>query len=206
MCLSFFSFVRHVSHLFQFLAQTLLIVRRDWSFDIHIIYAVTEQYRIVLNLLCWTNQSDDGTFSRQLSSIEEHSDEAIYGLVFGIALVIVMWYWLLLQTTTSHQYITYNPAIDISAGLAHFSDGRASSGHYILSSTGPYGPPRYMPDNQISNSDGPNDDKSQYVIFAQASAPHLSSVRTVLLLPREARAPRGASRTCQSSTHTDVSV
>ena len=59
-----------------------------------------------------------------------------------------------------------HPALDISAGPAHFSDRRTSSGQYILSFTGPYGPSRYMSGHQISYSGGPNDDKSQYVLFA----------------------------------------
>ena len=66
--------------------------------------------------------------------------------------------------------------LDISTGPAHFSDHRASSGQYILSFTGPYGPPRYMSGHQISNSGGPNDDKSQYVLFARAPVPHLGAV------------------------------
>ena len=72
------------------------------------------------------------------------------------------------------------------AGPAHFSDRRASSGQYILSFTGPYGPPRYMSGHQISNSGGPNDDKSQYVLFARAPVPHLGSFRAVILLQRDA--------------------
>ena len=76
------------------------------------------------------------------------------------------------------------------AGPAHFSDCRASSGWYILSFTGPYGPPRYMSGHQISNSGGPNDDKSQYVLFARAPVPHLGSFRAVLLLHRDASVTR----------------
>ena len=76
------------------------------------------------------------------------------------------------------------------AGLAHFSDHRASSGQYIISFTGPYGPPRYMSGHQISNSGGPNDDKSQYVLFARAPVPHLGSFRAVLLLQRDASVTR----------------
>ena len=68
------------------------------------------------------------------------------------------------------------------AGLAHFSDRWTSSGQYISSFTGPYGPPRYMSGQQISNSAGPNDDKSQYVLFAGVPAPHLGSFRAVILL------------------------
>ena len=53
----------------------------------------------------------------------------------------------------------YHAALDIStgplarwpAGPAHFSDRRASSSQYILSFTGPYGPPRYMSGHHISN-------------------------------------------------------
>ena len=87
------------------------------------------------------------------------------------------------------------------AGPVHFSDRRASSGQYILSFTGPYGPPRYMSGHQISNSSGPNDDKSQYVLFARAPVPHLGSFRAVLL-----RRQRDASRSqaCQSNTLTSV--
>ena len=76
------------------------------------------------------------------------------------------------------------------AGPVHFSDRRASSGQYISSFTGPYGPPRYMSGQQISNSAGPNDDKSQYVLFAGAPAPHLGSFRAVLLLQRDANVSR----------------
>ena len=72
------------------------------------------------------------------------------------------------------------------AGLAHFSDRRTSSGQYILSFTGPYGPVKDMSGHQISNSAGPNDDKSQHVLFTRAPAPHLGSVRAVLLLQRDA--------------------
>ena len=35
----------------------------------------------------------------------------------------------------------YIAALDISTGPAHFSDRRTSSGQYISSFTGPYGPP-----------------------------------------------------------------
>ena len=76
------------------------------------------------------------------------------------------------------------------AGPVHFSDRRASSGQYILSFTGPYGPPRYMSGHQISNSAGPNNDKSHYVLFARAPAPHLGSFRSVLLLHRDASVAR----------------
>ncbi len=47
-----------------------------------------------------------------------------------------------------------------------------------------------MSGQQISNSAGPNDDKSQYVIFAGAPAPHLGSFRAVLLLQRDASVAR----------------
>ena len=91
------------------------------------------------------------------------------------------------------------------AGPAHFSDRRASSGQYILSFTGLYEPPRYMSGHQISNSAGPNDDKLQYVLLAQAPVPHLGSFRAVLLLCT-ARRQRVASRSgaCQSNTLTSV--
>ena len=81
-------------------------------------------------------------------------------------------------------------ALDISTGPAHFSDRRTSSDQYIFSFTGPYGPPRYMSGHQISNSGGPNDDKSQYVLFARAPVPHLGSFRAVLLLQRDASVTR----------------
>ena len=81
-------------------------------------------------------------------------------------------------------------ALDISTGPLHFSDRRASSGQYILSFTGPYGPPRYRSGHQISISGGPNDDKSQYVLFARAPVPHLGSFRAVLLLQRDASMTR----------------
>ena len=80
------------------------------------------------------------------------------------------------------------------AGPAHFSDRRTSSGQYILSSTGPYGPPRYMSGHQISNSAGPDDDKSQDVSFARAPAPHLGSFRADLLLQGDASVSRGGVR------------
>ena len=76
------------------------------------------------------------------------------------------------------------------AGPAHFSDRRTSSGQYILSFTGPYGPPRYMSGHQISNSAGPNDDESQYILFARAPVPRLGSCRAVLLLQRDASVAR----------------
>ena len=88
------------------------------------------------------------------------------------------------------------------AGPAHFSDRRASSGQYILSFTGLYGPPTYMSGHQISNSAGPNDDKSQYVLFARAPVSHLGSFRAVILLQRDASGV--ASRACQSNTLTPV--
>ena len=47
-----------------------------------------------------------------------------------------------------------------------------------------------MSGQQISNSAGPNDDKSQYVLFAGAPAPHLGSFRAVLLLQRDASVAR----------------
>ena len=81
-------------------------------------------------------------------------------------------------------------ALDISAGPAHFSDRRASSGQSILSFTGPYGPPRHISGHQISNSAGPNDDKSHYVLFAWAPATHLGSFRAVLLLQQDASVAR----------------
>ena len=76
------------------------------------------------------------------------------------------------------------------AGPAHFSDRRTSSGQYILSVTGPYGPPRYMSGHQISNSAGPNGDNSQCVFFARSPVPHLGSFRTALLLQRDASVSR----------------
>ena len=76
------------------------------------------------------------------------------------------------------------------AGPAHFSDRRTSSGQYILSVTGPYGPPRYMSGHQISNSAGPNDDNSQCVFFARSPVPHLGGFRAALLLQRDASVSR----------------
>ena len=91
------------------------------------------------------------------------------------------------------------------AGPGHFSDRRTSSGQYILSFTGPYGPPRYMSGHQISNSAGPNDDKSQYVLFVRAPVPHLGSFRAFLLLQRDASVSRvGVGHV--TIKHTDVSV
>ena len=86
------------------------------------------------------------------------------------------------------------------AGPVHFSDRRTSSGQYILSFTGPYGPPRYMSGHQISNSAGPNDDKSQHIFFARAPVPHIGSTFAT------ARSQRGASRSraCQSNTLTSA--
>ena len=84
------------------------------------------------------------------------------------------------------------------AGPAHFSDRRTSSGQYILSFTGPYGPPRYMSGHQISNSVGPNDDKSQHIFFRAAPVPHLGSTFAT------ARSQRDASRACQSNTLTSA--
>ncbi len=83
---------------------------------------------------------------------------------------------------------TESAALDISTGPLAWrtfqtaGPVRAST----LSFTGPYGPPRYMSGHQISNSGGPNDDKSQYVLFARAPVPHLGSFRAVLLLQRDA--------------------
>ena len=97
------------------------------------------------------------------------------------------------------------------AGPAHFSDRRTSSDQYILSVTGPYGPPRYMSGHQISNSAGPNDDNSKYVFFARSPVPHLGSARpTSRQFSRipfaTARRQRIASpsRACQSNTLTSV--
>ena len=92
------------------------------------------------------------------------------------------------------------PALDISTGPAHFSDRRTSSGQYILSVTGPYGPPRYMSGHQISNSAGPNDDNSQYVFFAPTSRQFSRSPFTTARRQRVA----SPSRACQSNTLTSV--
>ena len=73
------------------------------------------------------------------------------------------------------------------AGPAHFSDRRTSSGQYIFSFTGPYGQPRYMSGHHISNSAGPNDDKSQHIIYFSRRPSHISAV---LLLQREASVAR----------------
>ena len=93
------------------------------------------------------------------------------------------------------------------AGPAHFSDRRTSSGQYILSVTGPYGPPRYMSGHQISNSAGPNDDNSQCVFFARSPVPHLGGFRAALLAKfATARRQRvtSPSLACQSNTLTSV--
>ena len=110
-------------------------------------------------------------------------------------------------------FIGARAALDISTGPLAWrtfqtaGPVRAST----LSFTGPYGPPRYMSGHQISNSGGPNDDKSQYVLFARAPVPHLGSFRAVLLLQRDASATparhqRDVSRSqaCQSNTLTSV--
>ncbi len=47
-----------------------------------------------------------------------------------------------------------------------------------------------MSGHQISNSAGPNDDKSHYVLFARAPAPLFGSFRAVLLLQRDASVAR----------------
>ncbi len=47
-----------------------------------------------------------------------------------------------------------------------------------------------MSGHQISNSAGPNDDKSQYVLLARAPVPHLGGFRAVLLLQRDASMAR----------------
>ena len=90
------------------------------------------------------------------------------------------------------------------AGPAHFSDRRASSGQYILSFTGPYGPPRYMSGHQLSNSAGPEDDKSQDVFFARARAPHLGSFRVSPFTTTGRQRGASRSRACQSNTLTSV--
>ena len=89
------------------------------------------------------------------------------------------------------------------AGPAHFSDRRTSSGQYILYFTGPYGPPRYMSGHQISNSAGPNDDKSQYTFRAGARPTSRQLSRSPFVT---ARRQHGASRNraCQSNTLTSV--
>ena len=85
---------------------------------------------------------------------------------------------------------SFYSALDISTGPAYFSDRRATSGQYILSFTGPYEPPGYMSGHQISNSAGPEDDKSQDVLFVLVPAPHLGSFRAVFLLQRDASVAR----------------
>ena len=110
---------------------------------------------------------------------------------------------LALHTCTNMIGSHYIPALDISTGPLHFSDRRTSSGQCILSFTGPYGPPRYMSGHQISNSAGPNDDESQYILFAWAPVPHLGSCRAVLLLQRDASVA-SRSQACQSNILTSV--
>ena len=95
-------------------------------------------------------------------------------------------------------------ALDISTGPVHFSDRRTSSGQYISSFTSPYGPPRYMSGQQISNSAGPNDDKSQYRVCTFRGGPRPTSRQFLRSHFATARRHRRASRACQSSTLTSV--
>ncbi len=91
-------------------------------------------------------------------------------------------------------------ALDISTGPAHFSDRRTSSGQYISSFTGPYGPSIYMSGQQISNIAGPKDDKSQYDF-----PPHISAVFAQSFCYSEKPEWR-ESESGMSIKHTDVSV
>ena len=79
------------------------------------------------------------------------------------------------------------------AGPEHFSDRRASTFYLSLARTGHLS----MSGHQISNSAGPKDDKSQYVLFARAPVPHPGSFRAVLLLRQRVTS---RSRACQSNT------
>ena len=80
-------------------------------------------------------------------------------------------FWLFLNVFLLEEMA--NPALDISTGpLARRTFQTAGPVHFILHC--PYGPPRYTSGHQISNSAGPNDDKSQYVLFVRAPAPHLA--------------------------------
>ena len=99
--------------------------------------------------------------------------------------------------------VVYHAALNISTGPAHFSDRRASSGQYILSFTGPYGPPRYMSGQQISNSACANDDKS---VCTFRGGPCPTSRQFSCSPFATARRQRGASlsRACQSNTLTSV--
>ena len=72
------------------------------------------------------------------------------------------------------------------AGPAHFSDRRTSTFHLSR----PVRATRYMSGQQISNSAGPNDHKSQYVLFARVPAPHLGRFRAVIWLQRDASVAR----------------
>ena len=98
------------------------------------------------------------------------------------------------------------------AGPAHFSDRRASSGQYILSFTGPYGPPRYMSGHQISNSAGPNDQialartmMNHSIYFSRGRLSHISAVVAQSFCYSETPAWR-ESESGMSIKHTDVSV
>ncbi len=93
----------------------------------------------------------------------------------------------------------------LPAGPAHLSDRRTSSGQYIVSVTGPYGPPRYMSGHQISNSAGPNDDNSQYMYFSRGRPSHISAVFAQPFCYSETPACR-ESESGMSIKHTDVSV
>ena len=94
-------------------------------------------------------------------------------------------------------------ALDISTGPAHFSDRRTSSGQYILSVTGPYGPPRYMSGHQISNSAGPNDDNSVCIFRAVARPTSRQLSRSPFATARRQRVA-SPSLACQPNTLTSV--
>ena len=89
------------------------------------------------------------------------------------------------------------------AGPAHFSDRRTSSGQYILSVTGPYGPPRYISGHQISNSAGPNDDNSVCIFRAVARPTSRQFSRSPFATARRQRVT-SPSLACQSNTLTSV--
>ena len=89
-------------------------------------------------------------------------------------------------------------------GPAHFSDRRTSSGQYILSVTGPYGPPRYMSGHQISNSAGPNDDNSQCVFFARSPCPTSRRFSRSPFATARRQRVTSPSLACQSNTLTSV--
>ena len=149
-------------------------INRGFWFFLHIFH--TEHNKHTMKWLGWKMSK---TVSRPAPPLKTNSNNNIGGETNGELPAAVRFFRNVSRS-----------ALNISTGPAHFSDRQASSGQYILYFTGPYGPPRYMSGHQISNSAGPNDDKSHYVLFARAPAPHLGSFRAVLLLHRDASVAR----------------